>query len=219
VSTSFFHSSDSEDDFRVSHHHHENNLNHMNNNNNNNNTLPETIIHDLNTGVNLNSNKNSGFNTTTNSSNATTDLIGNNTSYFHSPPEHTGGGGGSGARPIQGEARIVAPNVSKLSPYSAVEVRLQSSNECVAVLCSVDVLKMRSGFFHDILNEQEKNLASKQSTNGVPISHPLQSNLLWRDSITIPEPMPFEAAAFLESIHEGRALFKGEWNYCWARLR
>jgi hypothetical protein len=221
VPTSYFHSSDSEDDFRVSHHH-ENNPIHMNNNNNNN-TLPETIIHDLNSGVNLNSNKNGGFNNSninsTNSSNATTDLIGNNTSCFHSPPEHTGGGGGGGARPIQGEARIVAPNVSKLSPYSAVEVRLQSSNECVAVLCSVDVLKMRSGFFHDILNEQEKNLASKQSTNGVSISHPLQSNLLWRDPITIPETLPFEAAAFLESLHEGRALFKGEWNYCWARLR
>jgi hypothetical protein len=29
---------------------------------------------------------------------------------------------------------------------------------------------------------------------------------------------PFEAAAVLESLHEGRALLKGDWNLCWARL-
>lgn len=55
------------------------------------------------------------------------------------------------------EPRIVAPHVAKLSPQSVVEVRLQSIGECVAVLCSVDVLKMRSGFFHRVLAEQEKN--------------------------------------------------------------
>ena len=37
--------------------------------------------------------------------------------------------------------KIVAPNVSKLSHYSVVEVHLLSAAECVAVLCSVDVLK------------------------------------------------------------------------------
>ena len=55
------------------------------------------------------------------------------------------------------EPRIVAPHVAKLSPQSVVEVRLQSISECVAVLCSVDVLKMRSGFFHRVLAEQEKS--------------------------------------------------------------
>jgi hypothetical protein len=30
--------------------------------------------------------------------------------------------------------------------------------------------------------------------------------------------LPYEAAAYLESLHEGRALFRGEWNFCWARL-
>lgn len=132
-------------------------------------------------------------------------------------PEHTGV---IGMRPLSGEARIVAPNVSKLSPHSAVEVRLQSSTESVAVLCSVDVLKMRSGFFHDILNEQEKSAAGRAAgTNTVPLNHSMQSNILWRDPIVIPEASPFEAAAFLESLHEGRTLFRGEWNYCWARLR
>lgn len=121
-----------------------------------------------------------------------------------SVPEQTG------LRPLQGEARIVAPNVSKLSPFSAVEVRLESGNECVAVLCSVDVLKMRSGYFHDILSEQEKNVSP---------SNALQGNVLWRDAIIIAEHSPFEAAAFLESLHEGRVLFRNEWNYCWARLR
>jgi hypothetical protein len=35
----------------------------------------------------------------------------------------------------------------------------------------------------------------------------------------VPESSPFEAAAYLESLHEGRALFRGDWNLCWARLR
>jgi len=117
----------------------------------------------------------------------------------------------------QGEARIVAPNVSKLSPHSAVEVRLQSANECVAVLCSVDVLKMRSSFFHDVLCEQESSRdAHRGSANDTPEVNP---NVLWRDAIVVPEVSPFEAAAYLESLHEGRALFRGEWNFCWARLR
>ena len=115
----------------------------------------------------------------------------------------------------QGEARIVAPNVSKLSPHSAVEVRLQSSNECVAVLCSVDVLKMRSGFFHDVLCEQE-NSRDQRGNGDTPEVNP---NVLWREAIVVPEVSPFEAAAYLESLHEGRALFRGEWNFCWARLR
>eukprot|EP01035_Chromulina_nebulosa_P028385 gene28385-37467_t len=108
------------------------------------------------------------------------------------------------------EARIVAPNVSKLSPHSAVEVRLQSTTECVAVLCSVDVLKMRSGYFHDVLSEQEKE-KSRQSK-------PSSSAIIWREPITVFESLPYEAAAYLESLHEGRALFRGEWNFCWARL-
>ena len=41
------------------------------------------------------------------------------------------------------ESRIIAPNVDRLSPASVVELRLQSLVECVAILCSVDVLKMR----------------------------------------------------------------------------
>jgi hypothetical protein len=121
-------------------------------------------------------------------------------------------------RPIQGEARIVAPNVSKLSPQSAVEIRLHSSHESVAVLCAVDVLKMRSSFFHDLLLEQEKNAA--MATVEHSIVHMINNgNVMWRDPIVIPEASPFEAAAFLESLHEGRALFRGEWNICWARLR
>jgi hypothetical protein len=51
------------------------------------------------------------------------------------------------------EPRIIAPHVAKLSPTSVVEVRLQSLSECVAILCSVDVLKMRSIFFHEVRND------------------------------------------------------------------
>lgn len=121
--------------------------------------------------------------------------------------------------PAQGEARIVAPNVSKLSPHSAVEVRLQSSTECVAVLCSVDVLKMRSGFFHDVLSEQESNTQPTSHGMGVDGLPEINPNVLWRPPIVVPELSPFEAAAYLESLHEGRALFRGEWSFCWARLR
>jgi hypothetical protein len=120
--------------------------------------------------------------------------------------------------PTPGEARIVAPHVSKLSPYSAVEVRLHSNSECVAILCSVDVLKMRSGFFHDILNDQEKALIAHGHSATNSHTHMMQSNLLWRDPIIIPDPSPFDAAAFLESLHEGRAAFKGEWSVSWSRL-
>ena len=123
------------------------------------------------------------------------------------------------------EARIVAPHVSKLSPHSAVEIRLQSPTECVAVLCAVDVLKMRSGFFHDVLSEQEATTpqiaeCQQQGNNSRSEGlHELNPNMLWRQPIVVPENSPFEAAAYLESLHEGRALFRGEWNLCWARLR
>lgn len=118
------------------------------------------------------------------------------------------GGYHGGQRLVPDEPRIVAPNVSKLSPRSVVEIRLQSATECVAILCSVDVLKMRSVFFYEVLNEQEDNRISSRDANDI-----------WRDPLVIPESSPFEAAAFLESLHEGRSLFKGDWVYCWARLR
>ena len=105
------------------------------------------------------------------------------------------------------EPRILAPNVSKLAPSSVVEIRLQSLNECVSILCSVDVLKMRSIFFHEVLNEQEEHVRNVTSANEI-----------WREPLVIPELSPFEAAAFLESLHESRSLFKGDWNLCWARL-
>lgn len=155
---------------------------------------------------------------------------------------------------LTGEARIVAPNVSKLSPASAVEVRLQSTNETVSVLCAVDVLKMRSAFFLDVLTEQERknqqkafnqthgnamlmssNSNSAPSTfstvynghnNGVHVSMSTNNTttnnnngIMWREAIIISESSPFEAAAFLESLHEGRMIFRNEWNLCWAKLR
>lgn len=121
----------------------------------------------------------------------------------------------------QHEAKIVAPNVSKLSAHSVVEVRLQSTRECVSVLCSVDVLKMRSGFFHDVLVEQEQHRkqGSSSSFDLQPAAPGDAPGILWREAIVVPESSPFEAAAYLESLHEGRALFRGDWNLCWARLR
>lgn len=60
------------------------------------------------------------------------------------------------------------------------------------------------------MSEQEKE-KSRQSK-------PSSSAIIWREPITVFENLPYEAAAYLESLHEGRALFRGEWNFCWARL-
>jgi hypothetical protein len=74
------------------------------------------------------------------------------------------------------------------------------------------MLTRRSAFFHDLLEEQERDKPLSSSSA-------LGNGSIWREPITINEMSPFEAAAFLESLHEGRSLFKGEWNYSWARLR
>jgi len=140
-------------------------------------------------------------------------LTRNPASEFHAPdilvPEvklYTPGRSLSGDPLKAPESRIVAPHVGKLASYSVIEIRLESEGQSVAILCSVDVLKMRSAFFGSILENQELT-QSVQNTSGI-----------WRDPIVIPEPSPFEAAAYLESLHEGRSLFKEEWNFCWARL-
>jgi hypothetical protein len=78
---------------------------------------------------------------------------------------------------------------------------------------------MRSGFFHDVLCEQEAR--TQPTTNGDPadFTPEINPNILWRQPIVVPELSPFEAAAYLESLHESRSMFRGEWNLCWARLR
>ena len=107
--------------------------------------------------------------------------------------------------------RIIAPNVSKLSLGSVVEILLEGDHECVAVLCSVDVLKMKSHFFRSLLLKQELEIASTSS--------PPSANELWRRSLAMEQQSPFEAAAFLESLHEGRGVASGEWCLSWATLR
>eukprot|EP01041_Mallomonas_annulata_P007489 gene7489-15328_t len=116
--------------------------------------------------------------------------------------------------------KIIAPNVGRLSASSTVEVQMQSLAECVIVVCSVDILKMKSGFFYGILSSQEEQMDDENNNNNVQQQQSTvkQSSTQWRPPIIIPETSPFEAAAFLESLHEGRALFKGEWNISWARL-
>lgn len=82
---------------------------------------------------------------------------------------------------------------------------------------------MRSGFFHDVLMEQERKVNNNTNTqsvnNTLKQNNNINTNILWREPIIVPEISPYEAAAYLESLHEGRALFQGEWNFCWARLR
>jgi hypothetical protein len=74
------------------------------------------------------------------------------------------------------EPRIVAPNVAKLSPRSAVEIKLQSECESVTILCSTDVLKMSSLFFENALNEQDEDEFYKSHDN---------TNDIWREPILL----------------------------------
>lgn len=104
-------------------------------------------------------------------------------------------------------SKIIAPNVAKLSPCSTVDVVLHSNFEDAIILCSSDVLKMRSQYFESLLLEQEKSL---------PLTG--QSEMKWRPPIVISESSPYEGAAFLECLHEGKGYCR-DWNLCWARLR
>lgn len=104
------------------------------------------------------------------------------------------------------DMRVIAPNVRKVSPGSTIEIKLQSLEDSVTVLCAVDILKMKSTFFYEYLSAQEE-------------AHEIRnSNEAWRDPIILPEESPYEAAAFLESLHESRSIFKNEWNMSWSRL-
>lgn len=111
---------------------------------------------------------------------------------------------------IPSSSKITAPNVSKLSSSSIVEVILKSSIEEVSILCSVDVLKMRSLYFQSLLSEQEQSITNTSTST---------SDIMWRAPLIILESSPYEAAAFLESIHEGKGFYNESWNLCWARLR
>ena len=70
-----------------------------------------------------------------------------------STPAHTTGEVDS----ADDEPRIIAPNVDKISQISVIEVRLQSIRECVTILCSVDVLKMKSAFFYEVCEMKRFN--------------------------------------------------------------
>ena len=128
-----------------------------------------------------------------------------------------------------GITRIVAPNVDKLSYSSVVEVKIQGSDEIVSVLCASDVLKMRSVYFYEMLSTRVEH-EPKPTTRGIAIANTPQasddtsvfnaSNSNGREEIVIYDSSPFECAAFLESLHDGRNLStSGEWSYNWARLR
>lgn len=130
--------------------------------------------------------------------------------------------------------RIIAPNVSKLSPSSVVAIKIKSQHEEATVMCSVDVLKMRSGYFLQLLERQERTRTTTMLSPPTPAAHGQQSQQqvqiqppldtmsschLWRERLETEDASPFEAAAFLESLHESRTAYAGEWNQCWARLR
>ena len=104
----------------------------------------------------------------------------------------------------QSNPRVVAPHVGKLGLSSCVEVVLKNSDERVTVLCSADILKMKSTFFHDVLLKQEEGIGSKLG--------------LWRAPIEIQENTPFEAVSFLEKLHDSGNKVGTDWFFAWARL-
>ena len=120
---------------------------------------------------------------------------------------------------------IIAQNVNRLPMESIVQVHLKSmSNDTeTTVLCSIDVLRMKSVYFQHIL--EQALTQNRSNTPNDPIKHhsnvpPInQTNPDHTLIIDVQEEFPFDAAALLESLHDGRTLFKGEWNSCWARLR
>lgn len=42
---------------------------------------------------------------------------------------------------------------------------------------------------------------------------------MWRESLVLRDEAPFEAAAFLENLHETKSIARDDWNLVWARLR
>lgn len=71
----------------------------------------------------------------------------------------------------------------------------------VSVMCSIDVLKMRSEYFYNLLCGQD---CLTDCQPGLP-SDPGDVNNVHssRSPIIVNETSPFEAAAFFESLHEG----------------
>lgn len=120
------------------------------------------------------------------------------------------------------EEIIIAPNIDRLSTKSVVLINLKATLGQQAILCSIDILKMKSTYFHELLNDESNvrncSINSKISQCESPI-HSLDIPCNNSININIDEDYPFDAIAFLESLHDTRILFKGDWNSCWAVLR
>jgi hypothetical protein len=69
-------------------------------------------------------------------------------------------------------------------------------------MCSIDILKMKSAYFYDVLTNQEES-----------------ENFITRSRIEICESSPFEAAALLEYIHDSNVKGSILWNSTFCRLR
>jgi hypothetical protein len=69
-------------------------------------------------------------------------------------------------------------------------------------MCSIDILKMKSAYFHDILTKQD------EAEKFIP-----------RSRIEVCESSPFEAAALLECIHDSNVKGSLPWNSTFCRLR
>ena len=110
------------------------------------------------------------------------------------------------------DQRIVAPNVDKLTPASVVEIRLESSQKPggtlakrVSILCSVDVLKMFSSFFFEVLVHCDENNMQFNEDG-------------FRPPIVLAEQEPDDGAAFLYMMHQSKLSSITDWSINFARL-
>lgn len=78
----------------------------------------------------------------------------------------------------------IAPNVDKLETSSCVEIVLEAEDITTVILCSVDVLKMKSIYFQNILTGQESERSNSFKK-------------LWRRPIYVKVDNSLEAASFV----------------------
>jgi len=142
---------------------------------------------------------------------------------------------------------LMAPYVDKLPAPSVVRVILSAAANSMEIYCSIDVLKMKSGLFLRRLTGgctatedgddgcrdgghwgNRVGDSNDEVTPTIQPIYPDQDGECDRPrfpgevavmAVKLDEEFAFDAVAYLESLHDGRVLFKGEWNACWARLR
>jgi hypothetical protein len=125
---------------------------------------------------------------------------------------------------VASTTKVTCPNVEKLDEDSMIEVLIAGPEEKVSILCSRDVLKMRSTFFYDILHGYINKDLNTKGAQSIDASLSITSNNDVMSGysphvIYLEDRSPFECASFLVSLHDGKNLTSnGEWSFNWVRL-